>query len=170
MNGSWPISPARGYSKYLRRILSFVEGWVFTEPFTPVFSVDGFHWGDDLGIVQATQNIVTGAASATITLSVPSNESWLVLGAVAQLAAVPAGQAIVGQVRLAIRMDNLPMPVTEAVNGTTRCGAQSIWMPPYPMILHPGDALSAQMFNGHTADLTGTLHALRRRIPTSSNP
>lgn len=168
MNGI-PVSPWKGFTRYLRNALNAVEGWSFVEPFFPVFNVDGMHWADDLGIAQESQNVVTATVGGP-TLTVPANESWLVLCCVGQIAGVAAGQITVGQARLALRMEGVQMPITEAANGTTRIGAITVWTPPYPVMMHPGDALIGQFFNGHTADLGSTVHALRRRLPSASTP
>lgn len=165
-----PVSPWKGFTRYLRNALNVAEGWEFAAPFFPIFHVDGMHWADELGIAFDSVDIVAGAATTTLTLTVPPNESWLVLSATAQIAPVLAGQATVGQVRLAMTMEGQTLAITEGVNGTTRVGVQSVWTPPYPILLHPGDSFIGHFFNGHTANLSGSVRALRRRLPSTSTP
>lgn len=165
-----PVSPWKGFTRYLRNALNVAEGWEFAQPFFPVFHVDGMHWADELGVAVGTQNVVAGAASTALIMPVPANETWLVLMASAQIGQVAAGQATPGQCRLSMVMEGQNVALTEAVTGSTRCGVQSIWIPPYPILLHPGDSFVATLFNGHTADLSGFVRVLRRRLPSTSTP
>lgn len=164
------ISPWKGFTRYLRNALNVAEGWEFTKPFFPVFSVDGMHWADELGIAEATAVIVAGAASSSIVLTVPANEAWLVLSATCHITQVAGGQAVPGQVRLVATMEGRFISLTEGITGTTRVGVQSIWTPPYPILFQSGDNLTGHLFNGHTADLNGFVRCLRRRLPSTSTP
>lgn len=165
-----PISPWRGFTRYLRNALNLAEGWQFAEPFFPSFSVDGMHWAGELGIAEITATVTAGADTSTINLVVPANEAWLVLVASAQISQVASGQATPGQIRLDVNMDGNPMVLTEAVTGSTRCGVQSVWTPPYPILMHAGDSFSARIFNAHIADLVAAVRVMRRRLPSASTP
>lgn len=160
----WPFARAQGFEKYLREALGRVEGWKFTEPFTPIFRVDGFHWGSELGVA-AISGSVPGSTKTEVVLTVPAYESWLVLFASAQ--APPTATA--AEVRIAINLDGQALPVSPSNDIGGNVGVCAIWQPPYPVLFHPGDSIRGNFWHSAATPETCVTRVLRRRIPTTSN-